>query len=391
MDILNFINTLGRSTLNEEFEQLFSEGVEDSHIFKAIFLQGPNLSGKDFILDKLLDIKSLTEINTIKTFDYLLGKNKLDFSDPEQNANAKNETELREKFALLGRNAVIINGTADIVEKIVLIKQTLEALGYDTMMIMVNIDDETAKQRNVERGKTGGRVIPEPVRKEKWDLIQNARAQYAQLFQQNYIEFDNSVDLRNADPQTAIQKNQEIQQLLETVQEFLEAEPISDLAKQWIENEQLANQNTPTTQDTQPIQKESINTIDSLFNVLFNDSLSENTIVNNLKPKLYLSDVRLRQQKLIESSSMGLSIKGTDSGLSMSSSGESIARDTGEIVSKFSGKAKSKSGRNSILTKEAIGADGESISNSISEPIEDNKKKKGISISTWKSNKSIAA
>ena len=130
-----------------------------------------------------------------------------------------------------------------------MIKQSLESLGYDTLMIMVNIDDEAAKQRNVERGKTGGRVIPEPIRKEKWDTVQNTRAQFASIFQQNYIEFDNSVDLRNADSNTAIQKNQEIQQLLETVQEFLEAEPSSDLAKQWIENQHLG----------MGIQKESLN------------------------------------------------------------------------------------------------------------------------------------
>lgn len=249
MDFLNFLNNLGRSTLNEEFEQLFSEGVEDSHIFKAIFLQGPNLSGKDFILDKLLNFKSLTEISTIKVFDYLFGKNKLDFSNSDETPPAKSETELREKLSLIGRNGIIINGTADIFEKIDMIKQSLESLGYDTLMIMVNIDDETAKQRNVERGKTGGRVIPEPIRKEKWDTVQNTRAQFASIFQQNYIEFDNSVDLRNADSNTAIQKNQEIQQLLETVQEFLEAEPSSDLAKQWIENQHLG----------MGIQKESLN------------------------------------------------------------------------------------------------------------------------------------
>lgn len=437
MDFLNFLNNLGRSTLNEEFEQLFSEGVEDSHIFKAIFLQGPNLSGKDFILDKLLNFKSLTEISTIKVFDYLFGKNKLDFSNSDETPPAKSETELREKLSLIGRNGIIINGTADIFEKIDMIKQSLESLGYDTLMIMVNIDDETAKQRNVERGKTGGRVIPEPIRKEKWDTVQNTRAQFASIFQQNYIEFDNSVDLRNADSNTAIQKNQEIQQLLETVQEFLEAEPSSDLAKQWIENQHLG----------MGIQKESLNEavtvsftadttdeLNDLFDNIFGKkakdqsvdsilsgldaktllNLGKKTVVpenstvehtfNNSdlvtenRTKLTLKDVQKRQESILLEGhyGLGLSVKGSDSGLSMGASGESPFRGDGdpfnlEYKDKMNGNPGIRKKKLKRINLESINADGDAISNSTAEPIQDNKKKKGITISTWKANRSIAS
>jgi hypothetical protein len=159
--------------------------------------------------------------------------------------------------------------------------------------------------------------------------------------------------------------------LIESVNEFLESPPTSDLAKQWIENEQLSNN---------VVQKESL---DDLFDDIFGSS------INEIRPILSLSEVKQRQQKICES--MGLSIKGTDTGLSMNASGESIGRDTGETLSKFMGKARSKSGKNKVLAKEAIGADGGAIANSISAEKDIRLKHKGITVSTWKANRSISS
>jgi hypothetical protein len=95
-------------------------------------------------------------------------------------------------MALQGRNGLIINGTGADPKEYIEIKRRLDKLGYDTSMIMVNTDDEVSRARNVERGKNGGRTVPESIRKQKWEAVQAARAEFGKIFRNSYIEFDNS-------------------------------------------------------------------------------------------------------------------------------------------------------------------------------------------------------
>jgi predicted ABC-type ATPase/phosphopantetheine adenylyltransferase len=190
------------------FEEILYEGVHDKGIFKAVFLAGGPGSGKDYVLDNTLAGHGMTEINSDKAFEYLLDKEKLDKRMPDNEEEqrdvvrqkAKSMTELRQRLALQGRNGLVINGTGDDFDKIKRIKEKLEALGYETSMMMVNTADEVSKTRNIERGQRGGRTVPEDKRKEKWDAAQKSRPQFAELFKDNYAEFDNSEDLRSANP-----------------------------------------------------------------------------------------------------------------------------------------------------------------------------------------------
>jgi hypothetical protein len=150
---------------------------------------------------------------------------------------AKSITDLRQRLALLGRNGLIINGTGDDLEKTKKIKARLEELGYDTKMLLVNTRDDISAQRNIERGQRGGRAVPETVRKEKWDSVQNSRTEYAKLFGTNYIEFDNSEDLRSADPELVKQKKMELMDIFKNVREFTQAPPKSEPAEMWIASE----------------------------------------------------------------------------------------------------------------------------------------------------------
>lgn len=230
--------------INEEFRKsrIISEGVNDRGIFKAVFLGGGPGSGKDFVLNKVLDGHGLIEINSDNALEFLMDKNKLDKKMPdseEQQRNvirgkAKSVTELKQRLALNGRNGLIINGTADDPEKITKIKKMLEDLGYDTSMIMVNTKDEVSQQRNIERGQRGGRTVPENIRKDKWDSVQAARPAMAELFGENYFEFDNSDDLRSADPEIVKQKTDELQNLWKQFNKFTGGKPENELAKQWI-------------------------------------------------------------------------------------------------------------------------------------------------------------
>ena len=243
-DVRKGMNIKESVDLNEEFEILL-EGVHDQGIFKVVFLAGGPGSGKDFVLNNTLDGQGLTEINSDKALEFLMDKeglNKTMPADETEKRNlvrgrAKNITELRQQLALLGRNGLIINGTGDDVVKTKKIKDQLEKLGYESSMLLVNTRDDISAQRNIERGQRGGRAVPEPIRKEKWDNVQYARTEYAKMFGANYSEFDNSEDLRQADPETVKAKKDELLSLFNKFREFVATPPQTQESQFWTANE----------------------------------------------------------------------------------------------------------------------------------------------------------
>ena len=231
--------------VNQDFEELLTEGVHDKAIFKAVFLAGGPGSGKDYVLDNTLSGHGLTEINSDKALEFLMDKEGLDKTMPASEkekrdfvrGRAKNMTELKQRLALLGRNGLIINGTGDDAEKIQRIKDRLEEIGYDTSMIMVNTSDEVSAARNVERGQRGGRTVPEDIRRQKWESVQNSRPELAKMFGDRYVEFDNSEDLRNASPDVVKAKKDEMTELYKGVQKFVAEPPKSEAASLWVAHE----------------------------------------------------------------------------------------------------------------------------------------------------------
>ena len=239
--------------INFDFEELLTEGVNDKSIFKAVFLAGGPGSGKDYVLDNTLAGHGLTEINSDKALEFLMDKEGLDKQMPEDEkeardfvrGRAKNITELKQRLALTGRNGLIINGTGDDHEKVKRIKTALENLGYDTSMVMVNTDDEVSAQRNIERGQRGGRTVPENIRRQKWEAVQNARPELAKLFGDQYSEYDNSEDLRTAAPEVVKAKKDEMLELYKGVKEFIAQQPASPAAEEWIAKEMQSADRLP--------------------------------------------------------------------------------------------------------------------------------------------------
>jgi dephospho-CoA kinase len=246
-----------KEDIDTEFAELLSEGVNDKSIFKAVFLAGGPGSGKDYVLDNTLEGHGLTEINSDKALEFLMDKQGLDKRMPEDEKEArtfvrdraKNITELKQRLALVGRNGLIINGTGDDYKKIERIKSRLEELGYDTSMIMVNTSDEVSAERNVERGQRGGRTVPENIRREKWEAVQNSRPELAKLFGDNYSEFDNSEDLRTADPEVVKQKKDEMMELYKNVQNFVSQPPSNPKAQEWVAQEMQQADRLPVPKD----------------------------------------------------------------------------------------------------------------------------------------------
>ena len=244
-------------------EYVFDLNVIPNHQYTLENGQIVHNSGKDYVLNNTLDGHGLTEINSDKAFEYLMDKNDLNKTMPDsekevrdiQRGKAKNTTELRQRLALSGRNGLIINGTGDDLNKVKTIKQRLEDLGYETSMITVNTNDEVSKLRNIKRGQSGGRTVPEDIRKEKWDGVQKNRAEFAKMFRGNYHEFDNSYDSGAATQEELAAKKKEMLEIYKTVQKFVAKPPSHPSADLWVSHELGKKDTLPIPKDDEGAEK----------------------------------------------------------------------------------------------------------------------------------------
>jgi len=243
---------------NEYKQKNLQEGINDPGKLKAIFLAGGPGSGKDFVMNSVLRGEGLREVNSDVAFEYLMQKNGLDLEMPEEErverdivrGRAKNITKEQERLALAGRLGLIINGTADDLEKIKTIKKNLEADGYETMMVFVNTSNDVSRERNVERGKMGKRKVPdgtnkqgvpdgtENIRQEKWDLAQKNIGELQKIFgNKNFSVVDNTADVRKVSPEQKEKIQTNFNRVRRMAQQFVRADNQNPAAKAWIEKE----------------------------------------------------------------------------------------------------------------------------------------------------------
>lgn len=130
---------------------------------KAIVLGGVPGSGKDKILKEAILPHGFREVSDRLTIKECNGDN------------------------------LVINGTMADYNQTKQIKELLESAGYRTIMVFVNTSNEVSKQRNEARAFTGGRVIAEDVRYDKWRKAQFNLNRYDQLFEK-VIEVNNNLD-----------------------------------------------------------------------------------------------------------------------------------------------------------------------------------------------------
>jgi dephospho-CoA kinase len=239
-------------------EETISEGINDPGKMKAIFLAGGPGSGKDYVMNSVLQGEGLREVNSDVAFEFLMQKNGLDLEMPENERverevirkKAKKTTRKRETEYLRGRLGVIINGTADDIEKIKLIKQRLEYGGYETMMVFVNTSNDVSRQRNVERGKMGKRKVPDgtdkqgiadnspDIRTEKWKAAQENIGELQKIFgNQKFAVIDNTVDTRNALPDEKLKVQADFDRVRRMAQQFVRADNKNPRSQKWIEQE----------------------------------------------------------------------------------------------------------------------------------------------------------
>jgi predicted kinase len=178
---------------------------------KAIFLAGPAGSGKTYTLKQLLPVEKYQVINVDDTYEELLkssglGTNLKDFGPEELSQAAKlmgrAQGATKEKYAkaLEGLNNVIIDGTGAASKPLLKKKAELEALGYDTMMLMLYVSPMTSLKRNSERERS---LLPQIVLRTWRDTNKNIDI-YRQEFGDRFILINNNPEDANTsfDPNT---------------------------------------------------------------------------------------------------------------------------------------------------------------------------------------------
>jgi predicted kinase len=195
-------------------------GLHESHyrgMFKAIFVTGGPGSGKDVVLREAIAESRAVELNSVQAMDYLNDKQRL-----------SEKTNDYRREAIRNRSPLIINGPADNQEKILAIKEELEELGYDTLMVFVDTTNEASKDRNEKLTK----MIAEGVRQDKWNQAQRSKESYNQVFE-NFIHFDNSASLGDIE--------ETITDTYQTINMFIENKNFNEISYSWLENHDMLN------------------------------------------------------------------------------------------------------------------------------------------------------
>jgi dephospho-CoA kinase len=178
--------------------------------FKAIFVTGGPGSGKDIVIREAIAESRIVELNFIQARDYLGDKQKLS----EKTSDFRRE-------AVRSRGPLIINGPADDIEKITYIKEELEELGYETMMIFVHTNNETSQQRNSNLT----RMMAESIRQDKWQKSQQNITLFDKIYD-NLVTFDNTGNLDT--------KEEDINDIYESTKLFLDTKSINEFATDWL-------------------------------------------------------------------------------------------------------------------------------------------------------------
>jgi cytidylate kinase len=164
---------------------------------QAIFMAGPAGAGKSFV-SKSLPLSKFQVINVDDAYEEMLkaagiGMKIKDFTPDELSqaaklmAQAQKTTKDKYAKALANLNDIIIDGTGAASKPLLKKKAELEALGYETMMVMIYVSPVTSLERNAnrERSLMPGQVL------NTWEKVNSNIKTYEQAFGENFILINN--------------------------------------------------------------------------------------------------------------------------------------------------------------------------------------------------------
>lgn len=211
---------------------LYTEGVYDPHIFKAIFMTGPMGAGKSTVAQKLVGGTGLRSLNLDNFNELMIKKGQVQGGNltPDQLQNSWEKVQKQKANFLDGRLGLLVDGSGRNVEDIRENLQNLLKLGYDVACIMVNVDvdvsiDRAKKRAAMQAAQHGtGRNVPEELQRKTHADIQRNIPVLQKIFGANFFEIDNT----NAPNLEAVQKQ---------INRFMVAPPSKEAAVQWIQQQ----------------------------------------------------------------------------------------------------------------------------------------------------------
>ena len=174
----------------------FLEGPHDPYQYKAIFFAGSPGAGKTYVARQLAGVfGGLKQVNMDIIFKHLMTKKNLSWKmppeeEPEREKQRQRSKELiakqQQSFADSGLG-LLIDSTGRITGTVRRIKDELEDKGYETTMVFVNTDLQTALRRNKERERT----LPDKLIHQNFDIIEQRLGEYQRMFNDVHV-IDNS-------------------------------------------------------------------------------------------------------------------------------------------------------------------------------------------------------
>ena len=173
---------------------------------KAIFLAGPAGSGKSYTIKQLIQPDQFNVVNVDDTYEELLktaglGMSQKDFGPEELSQAAKlmgqAQKDTKEKYSKLSqeRKNIIIDGTGAAINPVVKKKEELEALGYETFMIMIWVSPITSLERNIKRGADGGRSLLPQIVLRTWRDVNKNIDEYRRIFGDKFVLINNNPEV----------------------------------------------------------------------------------------------------------------------------------------------------------------------------------------------------
>ena len=179
--------------------------MNDPHIFKAIAMIGPMGAGKSTIARQLVGGSGLRSLNLDNFNELLIKQGKVVGGNltPDQLERNWQLTQKQKGNWISERLGLLIDGSGRNIEGLVKPLNELEQLGYDTMIILVNVSLETSIQRQQSRAAQQaaqfgqGRNVPLDLAKSSYQQIQQNISKLKQLYGNRLLIINNegAVDL----------------------------------------------------------------------------------------------------------------------------------------------------------------------------------------------------
>ena len=185
------------------------EGPHDPYQYKAIFFAGSPGAGKTYVARKLAGtFQGLKQVNMDIWFKRLMTKKNLSWKMPPEEEPEREKQRQRSKELVAkqqqtyaeGGLGLIIDSTGRIYGTIERVKQELENTGYQTTMIFVNTDLETALRRNKERPRS----LPNELIHKNYAVIEQNLGRFQRLF--NDVHIINNSDSNQLEVPMQIEK-----------------------------------------------------------------------------------------------------------------------------------------------------------------------------------------